>query len=448
MDTVVILAHNRPEQLRRCVEHVRRLTDANIIISVDNHVDNPTPAEVGGSFLKTSVTFRTDVIINEHMSPGNAHNTREGLRHAIDSIIEPDLVHLIEDDVMVSRDYFEWSRAVHNRFQPFAVSGYHKPGDLWNEGSATDVYQNHEFIHTFAISFRPENVRTLLPKLTVPLDAVLNGPDRNLRTMITPARSRCAHGTDELPEIEPWTDVRMTTGRLLVAVESCQRDMLLGLHKIIRKTWAQGFPGDVKFFVGGEMPTRLEPDEVWLNVPDDYLSLPKKTREIMYLATSLDYDHIMKVDCDTVVLEQEFRKFDYQKYDYSGFFWSLIDAPGSAASGFCYILSRKAAEIVAKFDYKDAREVSQWAEDQMVGDALRQGIADKTIKAVHIPRHIASAVAGRGEPHEPANPYPSHICEITVMVPGQKPYNRVLPKEKALWYLRTGVAKLVWPKSL
>ena len=449
-DIVLILAHKRPEALQACLERVHTYApDKEIWVCLDVHKDIPqTDAEKEIASIASKYPVY-NLVINEHNTSGNAYNTRESLRLAA-AELSVRYIYLIEDDITVAQDFFEWSLRVHTKFHPHIVAGFHRPADLCNDGDPSDCVQNSEFVHSFALSFRPEVVELLLPYLTKPLDVVLNGPDRHKRKIITPLRSRCSHpGLGELPNFKPWTDVRLSVPKLLIAVESCQRDLMDGHHRRIRKEWAKGLDADVRFFVGGEKPAyELQPDEIWLDVPDAYLDLPKKTRAISAWMLEQDYSHMMKVDVDTIVIEREFNSFPYQRYDYAGFFWSPIDSPGSAASGFCYFLSRKACKLVAEFNYRDAREVSQWAEDQMVGDALREGIKSLAIKAVHIPRRVASGVAGRGQPHEPECPYPPGTCEIIIKGPGLEPVTKVLPREKALWYLRTGLAKLVWPKEL
>ncbi len=448
-DIVLILAHDRPDNLRKCLGQVRVFApEKDVWVCVDVHRDKPQPSEIGGELLRLAQRHRAQVIINEHESPGNTANTRMSLETAAN---EPDvrLIYLIEDDIILSSDFFAWSEEVHQTYNPDVVSGFHRAGELCVEGNPNICLQNAEFIHTFAVSFRRDVVKGLIPKLTKPLDAVLNDLDRNKRLMITPARSRCAHpGLGDLPSWEFQSGIRMFIPKLLVAVESCQRDLLLGCHETIRKTWGKDFPADIRFFVGGkEPPSMLRDDEVWLDVPDEYLELPKKTRAIAAWMLDRDYTHMMKVDCDTVIVEREFNKFDFKNYDYAGFWWAPIDAPGSAASGFCYYLSRNAAICVVNFNYEDARTVSQWAEDQMVGDAVRDGIDSGELKAYHIPVLVATASAGHGEPHEPKSPYPPGICEIQIEPPGQKPYTKVLPREKALWYVRKKLAKMIWPKG-
>src|SRR5579859_8051598 len=106
---------------------------------------------------------------------------------------------------------------------------------------------------------------------------------------------------------------------LLIAVKSHFGAMEAGAHDAIRNTWGQALRGraQVRFFMGrtsseiGGMSKSLHPnvqnsynpksDEVILDCPDDYHSLPLKTRAICKWAMDRKIDHLFLCDNDTYV---------------------------------------------------------------------------------------------------------------------------------------------------
>ena len=202
---------------------------------------------------------------------------------------------------------------------------------------------------------------------------------------------------------------------LLIAVKSCQRDLSLGCHNHARK-WAAELKldADLKCFVGGDQEILTADDEVWLpGVPDDYQSLPLKTRAICRYMLAHHYRHVFLCDNDTSVYVGGFRHFYYlhEDADVMGEFEGRTkEVPAQTAAGHhqpaqpavCYpsgggyFLSRKAAKIVADFDGGH-----KTAEDRMVGDAIR--IHDLVLAPFDIP--IWYAAGGRGTVHPPI-PWP------------------------------------------
>lgn len=182
--------------------------------------------------------------------------------------------------------------------------------------------------------------------------------------------------------------------RLLIAVKSCHRDRALGFHDAIRSTWARDFGPNatLKCFVGLEpnqqplmghpsgSAINLSSHEVLLDCPDDYMSLPFKTREICRWSLSRLFDYIFLCDCDTYVNAKKLMALPYEFYDYSGYF-SRNEAMGEtfyyrdhmgeypecypwASGGVGYFLSKRAAYEIADTYPK------VWAEDMYVGQII------------------------------------------------------------------------------
>jgi hypothetical protein len=130
----------------------------------------------------------------------------------------------------------------------------------------------------------------------------------------------------------------------------------------------------VKFFRGtGATRLPLE-DEVFLDCGDGYRDLPEKIRAIMRWACSQGYDFTLKCDDDVVLDPQRLWASDFRNHDFSGrgnrppkknsvrlalnrplTYQPVINAQNTPAIdhdfwvpyGFCYMLSRKAMEIIA-----------------------------------------------------------------------------------------------------
>jgi hypothetical protein len=160
--------------------------------------------------------------------------------------------------------------------------------------------------------------------------------------------------------------------KVLLAVMSCFRDY--PLHKSIREGWASNSPYSVKFFLGQPEQHEVLADEIVLPVPDGYDALTEKTHAILRWAMDNGFDHVVKLDTDSEVINFPLLTRTL-KYDYAGDFGSPVGETHHQTIGDIevalfnyissnYLLSRKAAEIVL------ASKPSGWAEDMWVGQAL------------------------------------------------------------------------------
>jgi hypothetical protein len=174
--------------------------------------------------------------------------------------------------------------------------------------------------------------------------------------------------------------------KLLVAISSCERDMLNGNNQAMRETWLPrlvDFPEvDYKFFVG-LCQTDCPEDTISLPVCDDYRSLPFKTRESCRWALQKGYDAVFRAFVDTCVHPHRLFAAFNREADYVGHFPGGYspepDKQGHyayASGGPGYWLSKRACEIVVR------SEPTHWAEDLWIGDLMgKHGIL-----GVHEPR--------------------------------------------------------------
>lgn len=147
--------------------------------------------------------------------------------------------------------------------------------------------------------------------------------------------------------------------KILIAVTSCA--MHRDRNQAIRDTWGAGSAHDIRFFIGGES---IMEDEVGLKCPDDYASLPRKTKAMCAWAVDAGYDYVFKVDSDVYVATDRLEV--PLGHDYSGRVRGAIPGfPAPYCSGFSYWLSKKAMSILAA-----ARITHNPAEDSWVGNTL------------------------------------------------------------------------------
>lgn len=161
--------------------------------------------------------------------------------------------------------------------------------------------------------------------------------------------------------------------KCLVAVKSCERDARNGFNQVMRDTWIKDVYGaDVVFFMG-QSTIVPKNDEVQLDCPDDYMSLPHKTRAIINFALHRDYDFVFFCDTDTYVIPKRLFESGFESYDLTGLFNGRIGVPNATegkywawiSGGNGYWLSRRAMRII-----DSCEPPTDWAEDRMIGQVL------------------------------------------------------------------------------
>lgn len=190
--------------------------------------------------------------------------------------------------------------------------------------------------------------------------------------------------------------LKKTMTKLLIAVKSCSDHLDRGFHEKIRQTWGQSLP--VKFFIGETM-RKHEADELILDCPDDYHSLPLKTREICRWATGKMIDYLYICDTDTFVKSDKLLQSGFETADYAGkidrpfgepFPYNAVDRDGQttfyprcfswASGGFGYFLSRKAFTVIA-----DKNPAGFWAEDLFIGQVMGELYSQGEIRMLNLP---------------------------------------------------------------
>lgn len=130
-DVVLIPTYDRPEYLWVCLENLSRahgVQNKIIWISEDNHEDVQKHFTIQIEMLATireaERLFGRENVIYESREPhsyyGNSHNLMSSFIDLY-SAVPSDFVYLIEDDVMVLPDFFEWHEQAQKQFKPFVT---------------------------------------------------------------------------------------------------------------------------------------------------------------------------------------------------------------------------------------------------------------------------------------------------------------------------------------
>lgn len=157
--------------------------------------------------------------------------------------------------------------------------------------------------------------------------------------------------------------------RILFAVKSCHRDR----HRaaVIRETWGRDLHGaDLRFFYGRPILKDAQPDEVSLDVPDDYWNLAIKIQAICQYAIQHGYDYVLQIDADTYVQPERALASGFEQYDYTGMHRAigyLIPIP--YIRGFACWFSARAVKCLAEAELPKLPK--EWCSDSWVGKVMK-----------------------------------------------------------------------------
>lgn len=141
-DFVLVPTFNRPEYLALCLEHIAKADggrDKHVWVSHDKHVQERFPdvernlelsKEVVAAYHNTFASFRF-IVRTPHQYWGNPCNFLETYHEAY---IQDDgrYIYLIEDDVLIAKDFFRWHEAVQARQREMLPDyGSHAPGTTY-----------------------------------------------------------------------------------------------------------------------------------------------------------------------------------------------------------------------------------------------------------------------------------------------------------------------------
>lgn len=156
--------------------------------------------------------------------------------------------------------------------------------------------------------------------------------------------------------------------KLLIALLCCH--VRTDWSNAQRQTWVQDIRNaDYKVFYGHGYHELL-PDEIQLDVPDDYNSLAVKTHGILQWAMARDYEYVFKCSDDAYVFPDRLNQLEDSDYvggksvgidgdtlfEYQGLKWGCGDA---------YWLSKKAIQILASHPIPYGQADEPWVADTL-----------------------------------------------------------------------------------
>lgn len=130
-----------------------------------------------------------------------------------------------------------------------------------------------------------------------------------------------------------------------ILISSCKRDVFNGANQAIRDTWGADSAIPYFFLLGKENGITMQRDEIVLDVPDDYLSLPFKSREGKRWALATGFDFFFQCFTDTFIDTERLAASGYEKHDYTGNLavgWKISFAHGGPG----YWTSKKCAKVL------------------------------------------------------------------------------------------------------
>jgi hypothetical protein len=127
-DLVIVPTFDRPEFLWLCLENLNEIFEGtgntpHIWVCEDVHADKPKSFTTEMEMLAVHREWQMKLgykyyATKPHTTYGNSYNVLNALQTASGNSYR--YVYLIEDDVLVTSDFFAWNEAVHHRFTPWA----------------------------------------------------------------------------------------------------------------------------------------------------------------------------------------------------------------------------------------------------------------------------------------------------------------------------------------
>lgn len=167
MEIVIVPTWNRPDFLTACLRRLLLADEPGLIywICVDRGFSSSHQllARAVDGFT-SRLSPRARVFTRQHPYRGNSFNVLTAYRDAL--LEAPDLVHLVEDDVFVARDYFDFHRRAHDLCpDAFAVSACRNqqyPLGIDPPQDERAVWLHHDY-QSIGVSFRPAVLEKVVP---------------------------------------------------------------------------------------------------------------------------------------------------------------------------------------------------------------------------------------------------------------------------------------------
>ena len=169
MDVVIVPVWRRAGFATACLRRLAEAADDNVrvLVSVDCNPD-PDTLNVARDFVNHDTSTRA-VAIRDQEYPTGSYNVFTAMAEVLTQVGTNDLVHVLEEDILVSREYFEYHRSAHEVVgdQAYMVSACENvflSDDAASRPEADAVYRSGAF-QVWGSSYRPERVESVLRRL-------------------------------------------------------------------------------------------------------------------------------------------------------------------------------------------------------------------------------------------------------------------------------------------
>jgi glycosyltransferase involved in cell wall biosynthesis len=175
-DIVLIPIYYRPEYLQLCLEHLieaEGINDKEVWLLQDNHPDDQYVHKLENDWTQQVVNSWAGALnlrgflTPRHTTEGNSLNTLEGYKRAYASGAER--VYLVEDDVFVTPDFFEWHENVQNKGDFFCTVGnncFWKNREKIRPVRDPAAYYTASWYGSYGVCWKRENMSTFLKHAT------------------------------------------------------------------------------------------------------------------------------------------------------------------------------------------------------------------------------------------------------------------------------------------
>lgn len=169
MEMVVVPLHRRPGFALACLTRLyysaAKDKSLNFHIAIDANPD-PEVQRVAHQFREHVGDHRVRVVQRSRTFRGNSYNVLTSYAEVVDS--GADIIHLVEEDVLVGADYFEYHREAREVY-PNAFSVCACRNQFWgdkNPPHEEDAIYVQACYQSIGVSFTPEKLRLITPHAT------------------------------------------------------------------------------------------------------------------------------------------------------------------------------------------------------------------------------------------------------------------------------------------
>lgn len=149
---VLVPAWRRPDMLHACLTRLTEAVtpDVSVVVSIDRDSDLGCKAVTERFYHRLPSVYLREM--HPHPYRGNSHNVISGIKDCLR--LGADLLHIVEDDILVSRGYFPFHEAMHRAApEAFAVSACRNQNLITPRSEAA---YHHASYQSLGVSFRPE----------------------------------------------------------------------------------------------------------------------------------------------------------------------------------------------------------------------------------------------------------------------------------------------------